>query len=103
MNKNQVGGVAATNQTALNLKIKMKNQAQLKNVSNNRMSSAKKGSDKKNAKIVRSSTKEDPKYSHNSLIDRLGNLSVPRTTNLIITPVYNPGQATNAQFIQNSN
>ncbi len=96
MNKNLGGGAA------LNLKIKMKNQAQLKNVGHNRLSSAKKGSDKKNAKIVRSSTKEDPKYSHNSHIDRSGNLSVPRT-NLIKTPAYNPGPSTTAQYIQNSN
>ena len=96
MNKNLGGGAA------LNLKIKMKNQAQLKNVGHNRLNSAKKASDKKNAKIVRSSTKEDPKYSHNSHIDRSGNLSVPRT-NLIKTPAYNPGPSTTAQFIQNSN
>jgi hypothetical protein len=63
----------------------------LKNVGNNRLSSAKKGSDKKNAKIVRSSTKEDAKYSHNNHIDRTGNLIVPRT-NLIKTPAYNPTQ-----------
>ena len=67
MNKNQGGGAA------LNLKIKMKNQAQLKNVCNNRLSSAKKASDKKNAKIVRSSIKEDPKLSLNNHIDRTGN------------------------------
>ena len=86
---------------ALNLKIKMKNQAQLKNVGNNRLSSSKKPSDKKNAKVVRSSTKEDPKYSNNSHIDRSGNLSVPRT-NLIKTPAYNPAPSTTAHFIQNS-
>lgn len=99
MNKNQPGGIAAGG--AFNLKIKMKNQAQLKNVGNTHNMSSKKASDKKNAKIVRSSTKEDPKYQHGGLIDRSVNLSVPRS-NLMITPAYNP-VPTNALYIQNSN
>jgi hypothetical protein len=64
------------------LKIKLKNEASLKNVGNNNTWS-KKASDKKNAKIIRSSTKEE--YAgHHTL---KGNLSVPRT-NLMITPSY---------------
>lgn len=62
--------------------------------------SSKKASDKKNAKIVRSSTKEDSKYQH-SLIDRSSNLSVPRS-NIMITPAYIP-VATNQLYMQNSN
>lgn len=64
----------------------MKNQGtQLKNVGNTHHMSSKKASDKKNTKIIRSSTKKEPKH----LIDRSGNLSLPRT-NLMITPAYNP-------------
>ncbi len=51
--------------------------------------SSKKASDKKNAKIVRSSTKEDSKYQH-SLIDRSSNLSVPRSNIMINPAAYIP-------------
>jgi len=71
VNKNIQGG--------FNLKIKLKNEASLKNVGGNNNAKA---SDKKTSKIVRSSTKE----SGHSLIG--GNLSVPRANLLTSNPVY---------------
>jgi hypothetical protein len=47
-----------------NLKIKLKNEASLKNIGASNKGSKRATSDKKNAKIIRSSTKEEAKEKH---------------------------------------